>query len=400
MNYFKSKLRDFILDTVFKGKYEAKPEYRNSPCLPDIGLSNFVKSSTIKDITDAGSLFINGMKMDPQNGFQGYLFSSSTDKPVLYNTLAVLLIKHLLGIEDETVKEELEYVQTFQHDDGIFRDSVVECQIAEEEDWWGWRHLTLHALMTLALYNTPAKKEIKYLEKFSNEKALIDFLEESDWGPRAAWTSNAVQNLGVMLQYSRDYHSSAQAGTLMDIVYDIVDKKQDKITGLYGDAFDTAEELSNGVQAGYHFWLLYLYDKRPINHIEKIIDNTLKTQNILGGYGVQLHSSACEDIDSIDPLLRFSRITDYRSHDIQKSLEKALPAILHNFNGNGGWVFRRHEAMTYGHPQMYSPVNESNLFFTWFRLLGLAYCLTGLKKIPEEFRFNWNFKRAPGHQFL
>jgi hypothetical protein len=155
-----------------------------------------------------------------------------------------------------------------------------------------------------------------------------------------------------------------------------------------------------GVQAGYHFWLLYFYDRRPVRYVERIIDSVLKTQNALGGYGVQWNSSACEDIDSIDPLVRLSWQTDYRQDDIQASLQRALPAILHNLNGDGGWVFRRHEALTIGHAQMFSGSNESNVFHTWFRTLGLAYCLTGLKDVPAGLRYDWSFGRAPGHQFL
>ena len=61
---------------------------------------------------------------------------------------------------------------------------------------------------------------------------------------------------------------------------------------------------------GYHFWLLYFYDRVPIPHAERAADSCLKTQNQLGGFGQGVHggdplcSSACEDIDSIDPLAR------------------------------------------------------------------------------------------------
>jgi hypothetical protein len=339
------------------------------------------------------------MVLRKRGEFNGYRHSASRKKPVLYATLAALLIKHLYGIEDERNSEELQYVLRFQSKDGLFRDAVIECRLAETEDWWGWRHLTLHALMTLALYHVPAKREISYLDQFSDKDRFRKFLITQDWGARAAWTSNALQNLGVMLQYARDYQSSSKAGDLLEILYETIDAHQDRETGLFGQSFATAEDLSLGVQAGYHFWLLYFYDNRPILHINRIIDNVLRTQNILGGYGVKWNSSACEDIDSVDPLVRLSRITDYRQDDIQASLRRALPAILQNLNGDGGWVFRRHERLTVGHPQMFSKENESNVFYTWFRTLGLAYCLSGLKEIPPGFKYTWKFDHAPGHQF-
>jgi hypothetical protein len=356
--------------------------------------------TTIDGIRRMALDYLASMRLTRGGEFIGYRHSATTTKPVLYATLAALLLKHLYNVQDEQTAEELKFVLRFQSDDGLFRDPVIACKAAETEDWWGWRHLTLHALMTLALYGVLAPKEICYLERFADKDRFREYLNTRDWGARAAWTSNELQNLGVMLQYARDYQNSPMADALMEMLYEAIDAHQNPNTGLFGHRFETPMELSLGVQAGYHFWLLYFYDKRLIRYVERIIDSVLKTQNALGGYGVQWNSSACEDIDSIDPLVRLSRLTDYRREDIQTSLQQALPAILHNLNGDGGWVFRRHEALTVGHPQMFSAASESNVFYTWFRTLGLAYCLSGLKQIPPELRYNWNFGHAPGHQFL
>jgi glycosyltransferase involved in cell wall biosynthesis len=355
---------------------------------------------TIFDIRSLSLDYLTMTRLTRNGEFIGYRYSNSVTKPVLYATLAALLLKHLYGQHDEQTNGELELVLRFQSDDGLFRDPVIACDAAERMDWWGWRHLTLHALMALALYDKPAREEIYYLERFKNKDRFREYLCSRDWSANVDNTSNELQNIGVMLQYARDYQNSPIAGVLLEILFEVLDSHQDPKTGLYGHRFETPMELSLGVQAGYHFWLLYFYDHRPIHHIERIIDNVLKTQNILGGYGVQWNSSACEDIDSIDLLVRFSRLTDYRIDDIQASLQRALPAILQNLNGDGGWVFRRHEALTTGHPQMFSAPNESNMFYTWFRTLSLAYCLIGMINPPLHFHYRWNFCHTPGHQFL
>ena len=356
--------------------------------------------TTLDDIRRLSLDYLSSMRLTRGGQFIGYRHSASTTKPVLYATLASLLLKHLYGVEDEQVAEELEFVLRFQSDDGVFRDPVIACPEAETQEWWGWRHLTLHALMTLALYDVPARKEFHSILGISDKDRFREYLRTRDWGERVAWTSNELQNVGVMLQYARDYQNSASAGALMEILFEELEIRQDARTGLYGNRFDTPMQLSQGVQAGYHFWLLYFSDHRPINHVERIIDSLLHTQNALGGYGVKWNSNACEDIDSIDPLVRLSRQTDYRREDIQESLRKALPALLHTLNGDGGWVFRRHEPLTLVHPQMFSATNESNVFYTWFRVLGLAYCLCGLRQVPAELTYSWNFASAPGHQFL
>jgi hypothetical protein len=356
----------------------------------------------IKEIKHATLRFIARMRVNRGGKDVGYRFSESTTEPLLYCTLAALLLKHLYGVDDPSTPVELEMVRRFQGQDGLFRDPLIECRLAETEDWWGWRHLTLHALMTLALYNMPAQKEIQYLHQFFDKDRFRDYLQARDWGSRVDFTSNELQNIGVMLQYARDYQNLKVADSLLEVLYDVIGAHQDKRTGLFGHKFDTAEELAVGAQAGYHFWLLYFYDKRPVPYGEAIIDSLLKTQNLLGGFGVNWNSTACEDIDSIDPLMRLGFHTDYRRTDVQNSLARTLPAVLSNLNGDGGWVFCRHEELQIVHPQMYSGPNESNLFYTWFRTLGLAYCLTGLgDDCPTTMRYEWRLSmRAPGHQFL
>jgi hypothetical protein len=355
----------------------------------------------IHKIRQATLEYVSSMKVSRNGEFLGYRYSGSTTEPILYCTLAALLIKHLYRAEDDSIDLELERVLQYQGEDGLFRDPVIACPEAQVEDWWGWRHLTLHALMTLSLYGVPPTKELHYLKRFSDKDRFRNHIASRDWGARAGFTSNELHNIGVMLQYARDYQNSSNADSLLEILYEALETQQDPVTGLYGDFFDTPERLSSGVQAGYHFWLLLFYERRPIQRMHAVIDSALRTQSMLGGFGVNWNSSACEDIDSIDPLVRLSRLTDYRIDDVKASLWRALPAILQNLNDDGGWTFRRHEAL-HLHPQMSHAANESNVFYSWFRTLGLAYCLLGLgEECPKSLRYDWKIPaRAPGHQFF
>jgi glycosyltransferase involved in cell wall biosynthesis len=347
--------------------------------------------------------YIKSMKMPMIGGiFCGYKHSKSTTKAVLYATLSALLVRHLYGDIASDIDEQLDYVQKFQCDDGLFRDPVINCNAAETEDCWGWTHLTLHAIMVFALYDKKILKKFSLIDIFNSRSDVISYLEKLDWGNRVAWTSNHVQNLMVMMQYSRDYQGLEKYDQILSYFYDYLDQRQSNRTGLFGEAIETKEDLSMAVQAGYHFWCPYFYDERDVLFPEKIINNLLLTQNNLGGFGFNLHSSACEDIDTLDPLFRLRKIIgkSNRDADIDCAFIKAFPAILNNLNTDGGWVFRRHEPLEIYHREMYSRSNESNMFYTWFRTLGLAYCLMGMNSPPSKFVYPWNFKRAPGHQFL
>lgn len=68
-----------------------------------------------------------------------------------------------------------------------------------------------------------------------------------------------------------------------------------------------------------------------------------------------------------------------------------IPYVLANMNPDGGFVFLRNEPLQYGHKEMYSGYNESNMFATWFRTLCLAY-LTKYLKIDQKYNIN----RCPG----
>ncbi len=73
--------------------------------------------------------------------------------PLLYASCYAALTMHLYGaldfICDHERREWISYIKKHQRDDGLFFDPVINCEQAEKQDWWGWRHLTLHALVAL-----------------------------------------------------------------------------------------------------------------------------------------------------------------------------------------------------------------------------------------------------------
>jgi hypothetical protein len=359
----------------------------------------FDHTTTIADIRNRTLDYFNSLRVMRDGVLMGYRHSAGTHHPVLYATVSVLLTKHLFGVTTGTEERELALLQEAQEDDGLFHDRVIACPLAETEDWWGWRHLTLHALMALALYGRAAKKEIVAVKPFLDENYFKKYLETRDWDERIDFTSNEVQNIGTMLQYARDYQGLAGADRAINLMLMYLAEKQDVGTGFYGAAIGSPCDLTKAIVTGYHFWLLYFYERKTPAAAERIIDNIIASQNVLGGFSHRWNSSACEDIDAIDPLVRLSCITGYRHFDVQNCLRGALRAVLTNLNGDGGWVFRRHEALTVVHAEMHSGTNESNIFYTWFRTLGLALVLQGLEKVPDQFVYPWRWGRAPGHQF-
>ena len=356
---------------------------------------------SIEDIRERTLRYVASMQMQ-KSGPGHYRYSESQRQPVLYASSYAVLTRHLYGdldcLSDSERQQWIEYITSYQCDDGLFRDPHIANEQIEICDWWGTRHLTLHVLMALTALGAKAHKPLTFVKQFYDLDRLISWLDSLDFSLFADNTCSLIQNVGTFLQYARDFQDDVSAERSMECLFNWLDDKQDTSTGTWTEwDKNTRYGRSSGVQRSYHIWCLYFYDKRSLPY-ERMIDLLLKTQRWHGGFDWQFNSSACADIDSIDPLVRLYRLTEYRRTDVKSALRKALPWVMANINDDGGFAFRFHEPFFYGHELMSSKINESAMFPTWFRTLSLAYLS---KALPDSCvaNFDWQFLKCPGHQF-
>jgi len=342
-----------------------------------------------------------------------YRYAAGCAAPTLYSSTYADMARHLLGDLQRLPAPEraawVAHLQSHQDDDGLFRDPVIFDQGWYKGDplWCGRPHLTCHVIAALTCLDAVAEKPIAWLDSWRESDALVRWLEARDWGARVAWTGNEIMNVGVLLQYARDFQNDTRAGWAVAVLLDwLAAHHLNPATGVWGDV-DVSDPIwrSHAVQAAYHWWPLFFYDGVRPPHLERAIDTVLATQNPRGGFGCGVHnsaepftSSACEDIDSIDPLCRMMQLTDHRRAEVEAALAKAADWVLTNQMADGGFVFMRNVAFEYGHAQMHSEAGQGAMFPTWFRLLSLA--LIG-KALPEHElgKVPWQFVRCPGMQF-
>ena len=365
------------------------------------------------DVMRAGTLAFIERHRAPERGPGAYRYSTSVTQPTLYSSTYAAMTRSLYGDLDSLPQTErmawVDYFTSHQDDDGLFRDPVISGQgwYAADPLWCGRSHLTCDVLTALTCLGDVARKPFRWLGPWRDRDGLIGWLEGRDWAERVAWTGNEIMNVGRLLQYSRDFHADDAAGAAVEAMLEWLGANHvSPDTGVWGDG-DVSDPIarSHAVQAAYHWWPLFFYDDVAIPHAARAVDTVLATQNPAGGFGWGVHnpgepftSSACEDIDSIDPLCRMMQRTDYRREEIRAALARAADWVLTNRMPDGGFVFVRNRPFEYGHPELWGEANRGAMFPTWFRTLSLS--LIG-KALPEHplAQVDWRFAQCPGCQF-
>lgn len=326
--------------------------------------------------------FVSKMMIDNNN----YLFkySNSGEIPNIYASTYACMVYDICGnIDSYSTEAKLQWVQYFNkfqsEEDGLWYDQSIINEDFGTIDWWGARHLAVHIISAYSALGARPKHPLKYLNDYYKHGYITKWLDETNWHTAFSHNNdidNKIMNIGSMLLYERDILNNNQATKPVEELFDYLEKRINPQTGMWG-YYKSMNTIDNSrmVQFAYHLYILFFHDNRPIKYIEKAIDFTLMTQNELGGYSPRCNSSACEDIDSIYLLIRFSKLSNYRRNEIERSLKKAFFWILSNQNEDGGFVFRRNEGLFYGHENMSSKENESALFPTWFRALAISYIL-------------------------
>ena len=348
------------------------------------------------------SRFIDSMVVDRGSPF--YHFSSVSSTHTLYSSAYACMTYSLLGrissFDSGRLISWSQYFDSFQcQDDGLFYDPAVENPSYHDSDWWGARHLALHMVPAYRALGSRPKYPFKFLQEYYNNDRLYQLINEYDWSTSDIGNTdidNKIMNIGCLLQFQRDFWMDKQAASALNSLKYLLRRKINPETGMWG-GFDVQcpSDLSRMVQFAYHLLPIFFYDRDFDFSVDNIIFYALKTQNRFGGFGVLPNSSACEDIDTIDILIRlYSRTTPAYQNQIKESIHSALSWVLLNQVNDGGFVFRLNQSFHYGSDNMFASSNHGNMMSTWFRTLSVAY-MTKFLEVDN----NFSIARSPGYEF-
>lgn len=333
-----------------------------------------------------------------------YKYSASCTRPTLYASAYALMTLSLLGemgkLSDKEKEEWRRYFDSYQSEsDGLFYDPIVQNDIYNDADWWGARHLALHMISAYTDLGYRPKYPFVFLKIYYEPAAIAQWLDQFDWQSAsigAGDVDNKIMNIGCLLQYQRDYWDDAEAGQAIEFLKKYLRSKINEQTGMWGCFdIDSPHQRSRMVQFAYHLFQLFFYDDDFDFDSEKIIGLTLKTKNRLNGFGVKLNSSACEDIDSIDLLIRLQKYASLKiQNEVRESMVNSLSWVLTNQVEDGGFVFRLEEPFVYGSVETSSNKNEGAMLPTWFRTLSVAY-MANFLNVDSNFQIT----NCPGYEF-
>jgi len=324
-----------------------------------------------------------------------FKFTSNSIIPDLYSTTYAIMLLGLVDKIDNLDKNNIiEHINQFQSEDGFFRESILQSELSEIAHHWGWHHLIPHIIIAYDYLNaTPKYDFIDVIETFNNQ-SISSWLSKLDWTEKYLYTSNIIMNIGVALQYSRDYFQNKKSASL------IKEMKKWLIENIFENDYffkkiknnDSKLVRSTVIKALYHIVPIFYFDNEidllPTN---RILINTIRTQNNSGSFGLSKYGDACEDIDSIYLITLLDKEKKYKDIVIN-----FFNYVFLNQNIDNGFVFKRNLDFQYADQKILSSgVNESNLFATWFRTLSVAFACEYLE-VPHFFKFT----RVPGYQYF
>lgn len=325
-----------------------------------------------------------------------YGFSASSPYSSLYTATYVVMLRSMYlgpgaGYSVAELNKLKEYFLHFQDPEtGYFIDPSLEdgeyiSPVNGNNQWWGYGHLLGHVLPCLDIVGIAPRYEFTFLKELRSAKGVRHFFSSLDFGARIEFSGNIVMNIGIPLQYEYSRNGNVQSKAALDTLLILLREKANNI-GMWGEEDDSPTNKSRKVQAAYHWWVFFFYAHQLPPGNADLIDYLISTQNRLGGYGaMELCSSACEDIDTIDPLSRFfPHVDEINKKKIWHSFQKALPWVLANQNDDGGFVFAFNGKLQYGHAHLFADINESSMFPTWFRSLSIAHLMKVLN-IKNDF---------------
>jgi len=357
-----------------------------------------------------------------KKGDTNYNFSSSV-KGNIYSSIIALYIYDLLGETKKFSNEKkqiwIKYINSYQDKEtGYF---MPERQITNRPER-NYLQLTTFCLSALRILGAKPLVDPPFKEELKNPDYIKSYLKKYNCLEGKRGSGNMAMFLGILLTYFFEDTNDEIYKNNLDKWFDLHDLSVN-VNGFWGEHLEA--KYYNGVQNGFHQYVIYDYWKREVIKSHEILNILAKTQDFEGHFAPFPGGAACEDYDAIHLLIILNTRLKNRSNQIEKQLMKAKKALLNDLNKNGGFcqtkinpsrinlrnirfllefkslnaliiklrkslgfLIKRRDYIKVDWFDSDRKYNESNLWDTWFKLLAIAEIETHLgSENKNKFKF-------------
>ena len=324
---------------------------------------------------------------DPQSG--GFAFAKRNQPTLMATAYAIHALEFTKGLKRLSAAHRDavgQFLTRCCRPDGTFCDPLFDAsQIAttQHDESYFIHEATCFAQNALEALGALPPLKRAFPQTLLTPSGLKKEFDSYDWSDPHL-NSNRVMFWMGQFAHEVDRHGLTELLPLLDAGLDWMDAHQSPETGLWSGPVSVS--LSAAMAATFHFTFFYAFRRRPLLHLERIIDSCLELQKPDGLFSRNnFVGQTCLDYDALDLMAKATLVTDYRRRDIQAAFHAARGALLGLVNSDGGFANVKHRRIagqclpTAGLYHTGLKIcscgnHESNVFSTWFRLLALALC--------------------------
>lgn len=328
----------------------------------------------------------------------------------LFASLYALYIFHLVGEtrgwDAATRQHWIDHIQRYQDPaSGLFRDpahrqrATDEAHSADHLD----QQLTGYCLSALRLLGARPRHALEFIRPWFAPEFTREWLEGLNWAA-ASNSGNKAMFVGIMLAEEAERGAAG-----LEAWFDWHDANTDPASGFWGRG--RASRFWEGMQGYVHQLVVYNYCGREQPSLNAAARRTLALQQADGLFSPKGGGGACDDLDALHILTSAHRRFAGLRPEIEAALMRARAGILANQNEDGGfcwaqrprfglgdwWQVKRHNLDLRQPDKLYVALraalagqmklnrkietgwsddgrawDQSSLWDTWFRLLGMA----------------------------
>jgi SAM-dependent methyltransferase len=268
---------------------------------------------------------------------------TGSDEPGLLPTCFAVLTEETLGSlrkwDQARRRQTAQTILAYQErESGLFGAYLVRQEDLQWPHTCDLRYvqyqITYLALSALTALGERPSHPLRFAERFLDREFALGWVEGGPW--HDPWNhSNRIMFLLRFLVHFAQNGEQPQAWEVYDAVLKDLLLQQDPDTGLW-HGFASCDRRT-AVYAAYHFFPFMFWRGMLPPFADRIIDTALSIQHSDGLFGAGPGGGACEDLDAIDTLVKFSLVTDHRASDVQAALERAFDRILQIQRFDGGF---------------------------------------------------------------